>query len=55
MDAWTGCFERLQKKWHCKNEDGWTKRLRLLVRQWNRQGERLRRGASGSVGHGEAV
>lgn len=56
MDAWTGCLERIQKKWDRDREDGWTKKLRSLARKWNRQGERLRRSAdSGSVGHGEVV
>lgn len=56
MDAWTGCFKRLQKKWARDDADGWTKKLMSLARKWNRQGARLKRGVdSGSVGHGEAA
>ena len=45
MDAWTGCFERLQKKWDRDRENGWTKKLRSLARKWNRQTYRLRKEA----------
>ena len=56
MDGWDACFKRILKKGNCKKEDGWTKKLRLLARKWNRQGERLRRGVdSGSVRHREVA
>ena len=55
MDEWTGCFKRLQKQWDQEREDGWTKKLRSLVRQWYRQARRLKGAGCGSVGHGEAV
>ena len=57
MDAWTGCLERIQKKWDWDRdrEDGWTKKLRSLARKWNRQARRLKGAGCGSVGHGEAV
>ena len=42
MDGWDECFKRILKKENRKKEDGWTRKLRSLVRQWNSQARLLK-------------